>query len=353
MKERKYFNKDYKNIKSNIAIGRVLMIGFTIIALAAVLIMNEKKLVFTGVLLIILEIAQVVWMIWMQIKNVKPIEKIAGIIETTEFKNYEEINEQMQQPQLGYVGMLIRRLATVINGESTAMMLSTQASLFVLQSEINPHFLYNTLETIRSQAIKKDVQEIAEMTEALATLFRYSISRPNEITTLADEIDNVKNYLMIQSYRFPDRFEIRWIIDEEDREVMDCSLPILIIQPLVENAIHHGLGHKMGNILIIIRVIDTRKKLSIEVIDNGEGIPEEKLIKIKKSLNKPLDYFTDASLRMGKSRHGIALNNVNQRIKLLYGQEYGLNISSTVGVGTTMEVIVPKNKWADNKMREE
>lgn len=343
MDKRKYFNREKRNIDSRVAAAASCSLTAAII-LSAVLAAQSAPRAEKGFLVItsILAIVQLIWFLWIQIKNIRPIEKIAAALESSEDKDFKEMHKTMLDLGLGYPGILIRRISTIMSGESTAKMLSTQASLFALQSQINPHFLYNTLETIRSQALKKNVDEIADMTEALATLFRYGISRPNELATLAEEVENVKNYLTIQRFRFPDRFDVIWLIEDED-EIMECSVPILTIQPIVENAIHHGLENVMSNGRICIRIFATDRKIVVNVEDNGEGIEERRLIQIRESLRKPMDYFKDVSLRSSKKSHGIALNNVNQRIKLFFGQDYGVNISSTLGVGTAIEIVIPRN----------
>lgn len=349
MDKRKYFNIDRYNIDSRKAGVVYCLLTAAIIISSALEVEAMPRtawLFFT--LTSVLAVVQLIWFIWIQKKNIRPMEKIAAALESNEDKDFKEMNKTMLDTELGYPGVLIRQTSTIMSGESTAKMLSTQASLFALQSQINPHFLYNTLETIRSQALKKNVDEIADMTEALATLFRYSISRPNEMATLAEEVDNVKNYLMIQRFRFPERFDVIWLIEDEE-EIMDCSLPILTIQPIVENAIHHGLENRMAKGMICIRIIATDRKIIINVEDNGEGIEERRLMEVRESLKKPLDYFKDISLRSGKRSHGIALNNVNQRIKLFFGQDYGVSISSTLGVGTAIEIVIPRNRRKNMK----
>ena len=129
--------------------------------------------------------------------------------------------------------LMFDRLVEVISSETTANMLMVQAEMHALQNQINPHFLYNTLEVIRSQAISREVYEIAEMTEALATLFRYGIGRPGKMATLAEELNNVRDYLTIQKYRFGAKINVDWHIEDEGDNIMECLLPLLTIQPIV------------------------------------------------------------------------------------------------------------------------
>lgn len=140
---------------------------------------------------------------------------------------------------------LLDRYAAYKTRKNNAQILNKQTELTALQSQINPHFLYNTLETIRGQALIDDNEEIAKMVEALSAFFRYSISRKGNLVTLRDELANIENYMLIQRYRFNNRFSMEVLIDEEDEEAFDFLIPRLIIQPVVENAIFHGLEEKL------------------------------------------------------------------------------------------------------------
>lgn len=308
---------------------------------------TNKVLVASSITFILLSF---IWIFKVYVKYIKPLKKMEKILENGKNKDFEEIRKIIQESELGYPFSLVSQISTIISEDSTKKMLTTQATLFALQSQINPHFLYNTLETIRSYALNVNEENIADMTEALATLFRYSISRPDEIATLADEIDNVKNYIKIQKYRFPDCFDVEWSLeDANDPEVMGTGMPILILQPLVENAFHHGIEKKMSKGTIWVRIFATEKKIVIQIEDNGEGIEEKTLLHIREMLKKPMDYFGDISVRQNRRNGGIALGNVNQRLKLFYGGDYGINMTSTVGVGTMAEIVIPRNKYRVKK----
>lgn len=135
---------------------------------------------------------------------------------------------------------------------SISRALKTEAELHALQNQINPHFLYNTLEIIRSRAMRRGSADVAEMAEALGMLFRYCINSPGELATLAQELDNVHHYLLIQRYRYGDRFTYEEHIENED--VMDSSLPVMTLQPLVENALSHGINRRVDGGKITMRV---------------------------------------------------------------------------------------------------
>ncbi len=199
----------------------------------------------------------------------------------------------------------------------------------MLASQINPHFLYNTLETIRMKARCNGEKDIEELVKMLAKIMRRNIQAGDTLVTLKSELELVEYYLKIQQYRFGERihFHINLYCDVEQLKIMP-----LIIQPIVENAFIHGLEAKEGEGGIKIDVSMT-DSLYIIVEDDGIGMTGETLEEIKDSLN---DY---ARL----TRSSIGLNNVNQRIKLLYGDKYGLLIESEENKGTKITIQLPKD----------
>lgn len=215
-------------------------------------------------------------------------------------------------------------------------LLKKEAELYVLQGQINPHFLYNTLDSIRGQALIDGSTEIAETLEALSSLFRYSISSKENITTLKQELNNLNSYSKIQKYRYPDRIDIKVDIDEPSHQLMSCIIPKLTLQPLIENAIQHGLEEKLGKGTITVRIFRTQAHLMIIVEDDGAGMDDEQLLLLKTHLAKGEPRKSGVKITTG-----IALVNVNQRIKYLFGKEYGMEIYSTKGLGTSVELSLP------------
>ena len=214
-----------------------------------------------------------------------------------------------------------------------------QAEYLALQNQINPHFLYNTLEGIRSEAILAGMDSVAEMTEALATFFRYTISKVDHLVTLEDELANIENYYVIQQYRFGDRLHLSIEYEDDDEmEALGCLIPKLTLQPIVENSIYHGLEEKIGNGHLKIKIVLTPQRLLITVSDDGVGMEEEKLNELNRKMSTALMEDLRAS---SEKRGGIAVINVNNRIKLLFGEEYGLYFYSTPGIGTDVEIALP------------
>jgi two-component system sensor histidine kinase YesM len=148
--------------------------------------------------------------------------------------------------------------------------------------------------------------------------------------------------MLIQCYRFNNRFSLEVIIDEEDEEAYDFLIPKLIIQPVVENAIYHGLEEKLEGGRVIIEVIVTEKNLILTISDNGSGIEGEALDKLNQRIHSSSMRVEEES--GAKQRNtGIALPNIHKRIQLLFGEEYGVNVYSTVGQGTDVEITIPAN----------
>lgn len=261
--------------------------------------------------------------------------------------HYEtKINDIMTNLQDGivYSDKIIYLVNKCVNQkikENSAEILDKQAKLAALQSQINPHFLYNTLETIRGHALMNDNLDIAKMVEALASYFRYSINRKAEFVTLRDELVNIQNYMMILQYRFKNRYSLNIFIDEEDIIAYDCYIPKLILQPVIENAVFHGLEDCLENGKVEIEVIVTGKNLILTVSDNGRGMDSDELLEINQRI-KTVKQSNEIG-KDGKRNTGIALPNIHKRIQLLFGEEYGINVYSTLNQGTDVEITIPAN----------
>ncbi len=236
-----------------------------------------------------------------------------------------------------WVNRILEQAAWVSDAGYSSRLLKTQAQINALHSQINPHFLYNTLEMIRSQALDRDVPEIADMAETLANMFRYNIGQPQSLATFEQELENVKNYFLIQQYRFQNRFELQIDIDSEDSEILECQIPRLTIQPIVENAVHHGLERRSGKGMVRISAFLTEQRLIIRISDDGAGMSRTQAEALREKLNAGMDGIITSG-----TRHGIALVNISERLKLYFGEEYGLSFSSAEQCGTIVELILPR-----------
>lgn len=230
--------------------------------------------------------------------------------------------------------LLIERLSRIMQESNSVDLSKRQAQYQALQNQINPHFLYNTLESIRSEALISGLESVAEMCESLASFFRYTISNQENIVTMEEEIQNVKAYFYIQQYRFGSRLHLKVEYEEEDiNALLKCKIPKLTLQPIVENAIIHGIEQKLGDCTVTICLTLTERSVLIKISDDGIGISADILKEINRRIaNKLPD---------GSGKGGIAIGNVDSRIKLIFGNIYGLTVYSTQGIGTDVEITLP------------
>lgn len=208
-----------------------------------------------------------------------------------------------------------------------------QLELAIMQAQINPHFLYNTLYSIKGLCDLGLTQDASKMITALSNFFRIGISKGNEVISIQEEMDHILNYLYIQEMRYGDDFSYE--IDLAPT-ILPYKIVKLSLQPLIENAIYHGVKQKRGRGKIIIRGYVDSETIHIEVSDNGKGIKKEKLEAILIEL--------EAAYQEKTNLIGIGLKSVNERIKILFGKEYGLMILSEDGVGTTISITIPKHQ---------
>lgn len=272
-----------------------------------------------------------IWEILLPYKRLKKRYRqfAEGIVYEELFEEEFAISEETE--------MAVEKLRRMLDNVDILNASKQQAQYLALQNQINPHFLYNTLESIRSDALYNDMEDIAKITGALSLFFRYTISNMDKISSVSDELENVENYFIIQKYRFGERVDLEISLPEAE-DCLNMAIPKLTLQPVVENAIIHGiecLGTK-GMIRISMQVGENGYYINVE--DNGKGIPMEEL----KQLNRKLSMTgVDSEPAVSRKKGGIALRNVSQRIKLLYGDEYGLKVFSTVDMGTRVQIWLP------------
>ena len=234
------------------------------------------------------------------------------------------------------------KLSESYDKEESLKYYQIQAQINALYNQINPHFLYNALEVLRSYASQSGAYKAAEMAEALSSLFRYNVGKAEDISTFSSEIESVKNYFVIQQYRYRDRFSLECLFDPQDPELMDCQMPRLSLEPIVENAIRHGLEPKSGKGKVSIRAYITQEDLCIRVMDNGVGISNETMEEMNHKFMLGLAYTASGSDPNAKSTQ-VGLININQRLKLYYGEQYGISVSGSPGMGMLVQMTLPRS----------
>jgi len=227
---------------------------------------------------------------------------------------------------------MIDKINELLEQVTTEQIRLRKAEFELLQSQINPHFLYNTLDTIVWLAEAGEQSKVVSMVGSLSEFFRSTLSRGKDIVSVREELQHVRSYLEIQQVRYQDILEYEITVPEE---LYECMIPKLTIQPLVENALYHGIKNKRGVGHIHISGYRNGDGCTLRIEDNGAGIVRERLLQVRDGiLNKVLT---------GKDIYG--LYNVNERIRLNFGEQYGITIESEYGEGTVVDVLLPeKNK---------
>ncbi len=219
-----------------------------------------------------------------------------------------------------------------------------ELQVMAYRNQINPHFLYNTFECIRAMALYYEVEDIAEITMALSNVFRFAVKADN-VVTVAEELSYIREYATIIDYRFMGKIDI---YTEADPEMQEKRVMKLMLQPLVENAVFHGLEQKMddGSVTVSIRKYGQNRMLVI-VEDDGLGMDEETLWQVKQSLGRaeaetePAEAETAAEGKKDTKKKGIGMANIYQRLRLFYGEDASFEIQSTRGTGTKITIIIP------------
>ena len=241
------------------------------------------------------------------------------------------------------VGILYREYNTMIREINRYIKESYQNKLITLDSQmksleaqINSHFLYNTLESINSIAEIEEVESISIMTKALGDMFRYSIKTESELVSVSDELNHVNNYIAIQNIRYDNSIEFKIEIPPE---IYSCRILKLILQPIIENSILHGLENKRMKGCVTLKAYEiSNDRIIFEITDDGVGMSSDQLNKTRKFLEEQPE-FKELGRR---NKNSIGLKNVHSRIALYYGLEYGLTIESKENKGTTIKICAPK-----------
>ncbi len=274
---------------------------------------------------------------------VTPIKELKTLMKGVESGDLDlKFKEDKYKNEFGELGHsfnhMVSEIKKLINMVYNEQRSKRKAEIETLQAQIKPHFLYNTLDTIAWMAEDYNAKDIINLVGALTRVFRIGLNKGKEIINLKDEIEHINSYLIIQKYRYEDR--LSYEIDF-NREILDTLILKLITQPIVENAIYHGIKEKRGKGKILINFQRILDEIVITVEDNGAGISDEKLQNINSMLETSNSFCIDSD-----TGSGYGISNVNTRIKLTYGQAYGLKYYSKIGVGTKVEIKLPfENKY--------
>lgn len=265
----------------------------------------------------------------------EPIKKLCGAIKKVETGDFTARAELASDDEITTLtqsfNSMTEKIGGLVEDVKLEQMNLKKMELRLLQAQINPHFLYNTFDTIIWLAEDKQNEEVVNMVSSLSNFFRTSLSKGRDYITLGEEQLQVMSYLQIQQTRYKDILTYSIEIPEE---LNDCIVLKLILQPIVENALYHGIKNKRGMGMIRVRGEQKGDNLYFYIEDNGIGMREDEQDRVRMLL-------TQRSREYDDTHSGFGLANVNERIQLSYGQEYGVSFFSTYGEGTVMTVCIP------------
>ncbi|HKL99550.1 MAG TPA: histidine kinase [Mobilitalea sp.] len=331
----------YTYIEKNIALLVVVIILYIVSTFALLFFIGKStgiyaitKVILTFVLLII----PIILINIFRIEIIRPLKQSRILSEKL-------VKGQVYREYMDYAGKLypgvedvLKHFDMMLNDQQINHETKRRSEFLALQNQINPHFLYNTLEAIRGDALSAGMDNIADITEALSTFFRYSVTDTGSLVTLADELENVDSYFKIQQYRFGENLELVYEIPGSE-DILELMCPKLTLQPIVENAIFHGLEKRADKGKIVVRLEMTDNKVLITIKDNGVGMDGSTLEELNNRLKQiSLTYTVREE---NKKKGGIALVNVSRRIRLLFGENYGIHVFSILDFGTDIRITLP------------
>jgi len=267
-----------------------------------------------------------------------PIKKLHDVTSTITKNDLQALMTSDNVDEITELGMsfniMIGKIKDLLDSKVKEQEYLKKAELRALQAQINPHFLYNTLDTIIWMAEAKQTDRVIKIVSALSSFFRISLSKGRDWITIGEEIERTRSYLTIQKMRYRDILDYRIEVDDQ---TLNNTILNLILQPLVENALYHGIKNKRNGGIITVRAIQkSDTEIILEVEDNGIGFAPEKLALARAAIE---DDSGDIRLEAG-----FGIDNVNKRIKLYYGKQYGLSIRSEYRVGTCVTLLIPAKK---------
>lgn len=291
-----------------------------------------------GILLpLMLSLVFLTFIYYMIISSViRRIIKFTGHLQKIDYNYLHVYSTEGYADEVGFLiksyNNMILRISELVNSLNIVTLKKKEADFHALQAQIKPHFIYNSLETVRMMAEANGTPDVADILYNLGRFLRYNISSNKDVTQLKNEIENVWNYLEIYKASMGKRLEYSI---EVDCSIDDLSCPGFILQPLVENCIHHGISGVNSTLVVKVRVREADGNILISVTDNGPGIPPERRLKINNVL---MGIETDNGLNTLKSSIGIT--NVNERIKAFFGEHSGLFIENGEPRGTVCTIII-------------
>jgi two-component system sensor histidine kinase YesM len=274
---------------------------------------------------------------------VRPVRRIIDAMNKAEAGDLDvsvEVSGQYEISEIAkYFNSMIARIRRLIKEEYETEKKKKEAEMNVLMGQINPHFLYNTLESIVWKAQLIGETQISEMAASLGRLYRLSVNKGTLQVKVSEELEHVKAYTDIQKLRYKNKFDCEFIV--EDKSLLDYLTLKMILQPIVENSIIYCVEKTSMHIKIIVEVRKEEENLVFSVKDNGIGMTTEEVIKLRQKIENYTIQKPGSTDKKPRHYKGIGLKNIDERIKLYFGKQYGISIESQKNIGTTVSVTVP------------
>lgn len=292
-----------------------------------------RNMIFVSLLLVVFLAATATMMVTIIPRSIsKPIRYLSNITQEVAQGNLD-VRAHMEHGAevkilADSLNVMIEKIQTLIDNVMLEQMRLREAELEILQMQINPHFLYNTLDTIVWLAEAGNKDAVVDMVQTLSDFFRSSLNGGKDIVSIESEIRHVSSYLQIQQVRYQDILEYEISIPEE---IANCQIPKITLQPLVENALYHGIKYKRGKGKIVVTGHIQDRMCVLSVRDNGVGMTRERLNQVRGGLTTKIEDSNDF----------YGLYNVNERVRLKFGEEYGIRIDSVTRKGTSVDVWLP------------
>ncbi|MBU5351693.1 cache domain-containing sensor histidine kinase [Paenibacillus silvae] len=261
----------------------------------------------------------------------RPIKKLLNNIRLVEKGQFEHVQDIRSRDEIGHLSTRFNRMSHELKRMVERMQQEevekAAAEMRALHDQINPHFLYNTLGSVKWIASMQHADKIVDMTDALISMLRYATRSDGSLVRIREELNHIMHYVTIQNVRYYGSIQMRYEIEES---LLDYVMPKMILQPIVENAFFHGLAEVEEDGVITIRIQPQGSEICIEVGDNGTGMDADTIRSLMEDRNEP-----------GSGGRGIGLYNVQRRIQLHFGSPYGVEVHSEIGKGTTFKILLP------------
>ena len=291
---------------------------------------DSSEIIAVSILIASIFIAITFFVIRRTTKPISALVKVMPKIIHGDFNNHIPVVGSYEVRELSAnFNFMLDGLNNYVHAQIKMQKEKRKAEIHALQMQINPHFIYNTLASIKWLMWQGSTEKSIQTIDAFISILRNTISNKNEMITIPEEIENLNNYVLINHIRYGDNINVNFFV------MPNCEnyvIPKLILQPFIENAFFHGFNER-NNGSIHVFVNEQNQNLICEIIDNGVGMTAEEVKKILNDSSKKHEHFTS-----------IGIQNVNDRIKLLYGDDYGISISSELCKGTTVRVTIPAQK---------